>query len=357
MGRRSLAVAACAATGSLVLAASAFAKTPQLLVSGAIATGASAATVIQVSEDKTAAAPHMISIYLPPRYVANLGQSPGTQIGTVTAGVQALQVSDAVIPNVSGTVVTDAPSKYATNTCAPGMHAAVWLLQLTVQGAIYDVPAYVDRASGDETLFSAVKVVLCFANPYDEAVSGTRAPFGVKLVDAKVTLSAGMFTNPTSAGSYVWRTVIAPWTANGATANPAGTIETQSIVNIPSSLSLKAKVRTTRHRKHGRTAVANSVLLSGKLLENLKGVAGATVVFFANGKTAGSAPTATSGAFARKTGLARTTTLKATATVPTRETGCVNPLPATFAPAGCVAATIAGYKLASNTVTVAPKKR
>jgi hypothetical protein len=290
--------------------------------------------------------------------VTNLGQSPGTQIGTVTASVQALQVSgDTVIPNVSGTVVTDAPSKYVTNTCAPGVHAAVWLLQLTVQGTIYDVPAYVDAASGNETTFSAAKVVLCFANPYEQAAPGTRAPFGVKLVDAKVALSAGMFTNPTTAGSYVWRTLITPWTVSAATDNPAGAMETQSIVNIPSSLSLKATVRTTRHRRHGRTVVANSVLLSGKLLENLTGIAGATVTFFANGKTAGSAPTAASGGFSTKTGLARKTTLKATATVPTRETGCVNPLSAAFAPAGCVAATIAGYKLASNTVTATPRKR
>jgi hypothetical protein len=116
-------------------------------------------------------------------------------------------------------------------------------------------------------------------------------------------------------------------------------------------------VQTKRHTKGGRTTVANSVLLSGKLLEDLKGVAGARITFFANGKTVGSAPTATDGAFLRKTSLTRPTTLRATATVPSRETNCVSPLSVTAAPAGCTAATIAGYKIGSDTVTARPRRR
>ena len=57
-----------------------------------------------------------------------------------------------------------------------------------------------------------------------------------------------MLTNPTAAGTYLWRSVITPWTASGSQPNASGTIETQAIVTIPSSLSLKAKLKVVRRR-------------------------------------------------------------------------------------------------------------
>ena len=121
----------------------------------------------------------------------------------------------------------------------------------------------------------------------------------------------------------------------GAAPNLAGTMESQSIVTIPAALSLKAKVQTLRATKRGRRIVRNSVLLSGKLLENLKGVAGAKVAIFASGRSAGSATTAGSGAFSK--------TLK----LPKRTSGT----------AGCVAATMAAYKIGSAAVSARPRKR
>jgi hypothetical protein len=354
MSRRLL-VLGGAATASLALAASAFAKT-HLLVTAAAELGASATTVVHIGGETTDAAPSRVTIYLPSGYAANLGQTAGTRIGTVTASVQRLMLSpDAV--EVQGTIVTDTPANYTDGFCAPGPHAAVWLLHLNVQGTTVDVPVYVDRTTGNEAPFSSAKLVLCLANPYEQAAPSTRAPAGLRLVDTKLALSAGMVTNPTFAGSFVWRAVVTPWTANGGAENAPGTIETQSIVNIPSSLSLKAKVQTKRHTKGGRTTVANSVLLSGKLLEDLKGVAGARITFFANGKTSGSAATGLSGAFSSKKSLTRTTALRATATVPAREAACVSPLSVTAAPAGCSAATIAGYKIGSDTVIARPRTR
>ena len=354
MSRRLL-VLGGAATASLALASSAPGKT-QLLVTAAAELGASATTVVHIRGETTDAAPSRVTIYLPSGYVANLGQTAGTQIGTVAASAQRLMLSpDAV--DVVGTIVTNAPANYTDGFCAPGLHAAVWLLHLNVQGTTVDVPVYVDRTTGNEAPFSSAKLVLCLANPYEQAVPNTRAPTGLRLVDTKLTLSAGMVTNPTSAGSFVWRALVTPWTANGSAENAPGTIEAQSIVNIPSSLKLNAKVQTTRHTKAGRTRVANSVLLSGKLLEDLKGVAGARITFFADGKTAGAAATELSGAFSSKKSLTRTTTLRATATVPAREAACVSPLSVAAAPAGCVAATIAGYKVGSNTVTARPRRR
>src|SRR6476620_12737950 len=118
-----LLVLGCAATGSLALAGTALAKTPQLLVSGSQSTAASAETVIEVKEVKEDAAPLRIAIYLPIGYTANITQAAGTQIGTVNADLQALAISPDAIIQAEGTVLTAAPATYVTNTCSPGTHA------------------------------------------------------------------------------------------------------------------------------------------------------------------------------------------------------------------------------------------
>jgi hypothetical protein len=140
--------------------------------------------------------------------------------------------------------------------------------------------------------------------------------------------------------------VITPWALSGAAPDLATTVEAQGIVAVPAILSLKAKVKT----------VPNSVLLSGKLLENLKGVSGARVAFFANGKSAGSTKTK-AGAFSKTARLEKRTRFSASATLPTRDTSCVAPLPFTTSPGGCVSATIAGYRLISSTVLATPRKK
>jgi hypothetical protein len=358
-----LLVFGCAATASLALAGNAFAKTPQLIVSGATTTGASAATTVEVKEEKADAAPLKITIYVPTGYVANLGQSISTQIGTVDASLQALVISPDAIITATGTVTvgdaTSTPLRTSAAQCTGvATHAAIWLLNVTVAGQALVVPVYVDPTTGTEAAFSSAKLVLCLPNPYAEAQPpSSRAASGAKIIDAKLILSAGVLTNPSPPGSYVWRTVITPWTVNGATPNVVGTIETQAIVTIPASVSLKAKVKTVRHKKNGKTTVTNSVLLSGKLLENLTGVSGGKVAFFANGKTAGSTRTKAGGSFSKQRGLTKRTRFSVKVAVPTRETSCTSPLPATSVPGGCVSATMAGYTLTSSTVLATPKKR
>lgn len=362
MGGRLIGVAGfLAATAALPLAGNALAATPQLLVSGAQATGASARTTFQVKEAKTDAAPLEISIYMPAGYTANLSHAAGTQIGTVRTRIQLLASSVDSVADASGTVLVADKSLPALQTSATQctgtpMHAAIWLLHTVAPGQTLDVPVYVDPTTGAEAAFSSAKLVLCLPNPYEQALPGTRAPGGAKVFDTKATLSAGVITNPTAAGAYLWRAVIAPWSANGPNPNPAGTVEAQAIVTVPASLALKAKVTTIRHKRHGRKTVTNSVLLSGKLLENLQGVAGAKVTIYANDKTAGSTTTNAAGAFSRRLAFNNKATFNVTATVPTRETACVNPLAATAVPAGCVSATLAGYKIGSNSVDATPRR-
>ncbi len=117
---------------ALALSATALA-TPRLIVSGG-PSGDAAATNIQVTEDKADPAPLKISIYQPAGYTATLTQPAGTQIGTVHADLQALAISPDAIIQADGTVLTANPATYTSNTCAPGTHAAVWLLHVTVSG-------------------------------------------------------------------------------------------------------------------------------------------------------------------------------------------------------------------------------
>ena len=101
----------------------------------------------------------------------------------------------------------------------------------------------------------------------------------------------------------------------------------------------------------------NSVLLSGRLLETLQGVAGAKVTFVGGGKRVGTATTGATGAFSKSLALPKKTTYRATVVVPTREVGCVSPLPTSLGVAGCVSATLAGYTVTTRAVTATPKKR
>jgi hypothetical protein len=126
-------------------------------------------------------------------------------------------------------------------------------------------------------------------------------------------------------------------------------------------VSLKAKVSTSRKQKRvrgkTRTIVKSSVLLSGRVLENLQGVDGAKIAFLAGGKSAGTATTGSSGSFAKRLALAETVSFRVRVTVQTRETACANPLPETLIPGGCTSATIAGYRLTSSAVIAKPTPR
>jgi len=336
------------AVAALALAGGALAV-PKLIISSAPA----APTVVQVTEEKTDAAPLMIRIYIPKEFTASLTQPAGTQIGTVHADLQALAISPDAIINADGQVLTDTPAKFVANTCAPGVHPAVLVLHVTVSGQTIDVPVYVDAPlSGAEAALGAAKLTLCLSNPYEQAAPGTRAPFGVKIINAKMSLDAGVISPPASGESH-WTSLITPWTINGATPNAAGTVEARAIVRVPATLTLGAKVKT---KKKGRK-VANSVLLSGKLLEALQGVQGGSVTILAGGKSIGTAKTSSTGAFSKSLGLKKKTTFQARAVVPQRDVTAAGCAGASAAPGGCVSATLAGYTLTSNRFTAVPKKK
>ena len=339
-----------AATATLAFAANALA-TPKLIISG---------TTVQVTEDKSDAAPLKITIYMPSGYSAALAQTAGAQIGTVHADLQALAISPDAIIQADGTVLAGDPSSSAlqssgTQCTGTPTHAAIWLLHVTVSGTTLDVPVYLDPTSGTETALGIAKLVLCLPNPYEQAAPGTRAAFGVKIINAKMTLNAGVITPPTTAGTYLWRSTITPWTANGATPHAAGTIEAQSIVTLPAVTTLKASVKSIKHKKGKKITYTNSVTLTGTVTENGSPVAGATVNIFSGAKKVATVTTGASGTFSKKLGLGKKTSYKATVTVADRSASCISALPATQVPGGCASATQPGWTATTNSVSAKPK--
>jgi hypothetical protein len=336
MGRCVFVMAACA----LFFAAGTSAKT-QLLVTGSTSTAASGMTTIDVRGGAADAAWAQVRIYVPSGYTINLGHLAGTRIGTVVAQSRA----SGPVAGGRGIVLAADPKDAALQQAAAQCtgtptHAGAWLLRITISPQTLDVPAFVDPTTVGESGFGSARLTFCL-------------PPVPSFSDLKIALSAGVFTNPLVGGSFVWRALVTSWRLDGSARDPASTVETQGLVGVPSSVSLKGKVQTTRRAKR----VKNSVLLSGTLLENLRGVGGAKVSFIANDRAAGGAATNAAGAYAATRALAQRTTFAATATVPTRELPCVNPLPPTLSPGGCISAMRAGYRLRSNSILVEPRRR
>jgi hypothetical protein len=225
----------------------------------------------------------------------------------------------------------------------------VWILNLSVAGQTIALPLYVNPTAGAETALGAYKLSICLPPPDVPIGTPGRSANGAQVLDAKFTVN-GIFTTPTAGGLLRWESLFTPYNPGKGTVNLAGTFEARSLVGLPVSLTLTAT--------HNKTTVA----LKGKATEG--GIpAGSVGVTILRGPSAtklvklGSATTSAAGTFARvaKVKLKTTTYFKATASVGQRDftaQGCVNPLPPTVAPAGCVSATLPPLSATSNVVKV-----
>ena len=215
---------------------------------------------------------------------------PARRSARSTPSAQGLMLSpDAVA--VPGTIVTDTPASYSRQcTCAPGLHAAVWLLHLDVQGTTLDVPVFVDPTTGRRSAVELEpKLVLCLPNPYEQAQPpGTRAPAGCEArrreADAERRHGHQSDARP---GAIVWRSRDHAVDRERREPKRAGDDRGAGDRNDP--VVAVAQGEGANDRAAGRR-VTNSVLLSGKVLESLTGRQRARrIAFFANGKSAGSA--------------------------------------------------------------------
>lgn len=265
MGRsvRLTVLGSAAALALAVTAIAAASYTPSMGVFQATykPSGAGAVTIV-VAQEKVDDPTSRILIYAPPGYKATLTQAPGTTIGAVVADVQVLDLGPNALP-LKGPVKADNPANYpaASNLCTPGVtHEAVWTLNAALPGQPANpIPVYVDHTTGAEAAFSSLKLTVCFRDPTLPAGDPRRSPNGTKFLDAAFSVK-GVFTNPTSAGNQLWRSLFTPYTPGTGTPNAAGTREAQGVVPMPYNVSIKRirKARPGFFRLAGTVNVAGS---------------------------------------------------------------------------------------------------
>jgi hypothetical protein len=275
------------------------------------------------------------TIYAPLGYGVNLRQAAGTKIGDVNARLILRGGGNAEL-DVEGQVIADNPALYQSNPCAPGLHAAVWKLNITVAGTPLTVPIYVDPVTvGPEATFASAKIQLCLAGPI-----GT--PAGAQLLLAVFDVN-GVFTNPSNTADRIWHGLFTPYVAGTPNPNPAGTTESQALVPGRVALSVKSK-----SLKRGR------VTISGRLLVDGRPYRGAVVELYVGTKKVGSARTNAAGNYTFRKKIKKKTRFGVlTLELVNRALPCPGP-PLPFAPQGCKTATMSFF--AANIVTARRKR-
>ena len=302
--------------------------------------GGSNSTTIHITLPQTTDPIAAINIYVPAGYTLNTSQAVGTNIGSVDAAAFSYD-TNLTLP-LSGSVTTDAPASHTADSTAcarTATSAAVWILNLSVAGQTIALPLYVNPTVGAEQGLGAYKLSICLPPPDVPIGTPGRSANGAQVLDASFTVN-GVFKTPTAAGILRWESLFTPYNRGKGTVNLAATFETRSLVSLPVSLTASAtyKKKTATYTLKGKLTEGGipvpgigAIILRGTVSSRLLKVAAATT------KADGSV-TSVGNVKPKKT-----TYFKVTASSKQRDfttQGCVNPLPVTVAPAGCVSATL-----------------
>lgn len=263
-----------------------------------------------------------VTVFIPSGYRVDLTSMPGVGVGSVTVW------SD--FRGYVGKITAAAPSEHASNSCAPGVHQAVWLLQLHIGGKKTVVQLFVDGTVGADASLGGYRIEGCLPRSSD---------LGMRV--AMLELDLDELTNPRAAGAYTWRAFVTPYSGSGP--DPSRTFELRSTVPLPMKLTLRVRSDRT-----GRRA-----LLTGRFIAPGFGVAGMPVELFVKSgrylEPVRWTRTRTDGRFSlRRRIRGRTTFAAATGAIAECESNVT-------APGGCVSETIAG--VASAQATVVPRRR
>jgi hypothetical protein len=339
------AAAAVLAAVALAGATSAADDTPFLVVtSWDNAPGKVDETEIDLSVRATGAAPAKLTILVPVGYGVDTAPAAGAKVGDVAASISAAALGSSPT-NVQGTVVADDPAKHATDACAPGTHAAVWVATLSAGGQSIAIPIYVDAAVGTQASTAAYVLQACLASPDVPDTSGG-APLGARLLEVDFDF-AKTFTLPAGAKTHAWSALVTPFLQGQTTADAAATYLLRAAVPAPHVLRL-----ATKYDKKTHTAtISGRVTAAGAPRPGIRvHVLAGPKPSFASLKAYVTVTTDKTGAFSFKRKLTKTTYLWAYVN-PYFTSSCAT---TADAPGGCANGSISGAL--GNTASIVVKK-
>jgi hypothetical protein len=348
--------------GALAVAGPALAAfSPKIIVKPNPTGGTNIRVAVNQTDDATA----RFVLYAPLGTSISAPLAPGTALGTVTAHASAADLGGAVLPLTGNVLVANPadPTIILTSTACDNVpHVTTLVLNLQAAGQVLNIPIFVDQPTGLEATFAGLKFTICLAPPDVPIGTPGRATFGAKFLDADFNISA--VTGPTAAGQHRWRSLWTPYTPLVGMPNAQGTVETQSIVFLPTTLTLQTKAKSVFKKVKGkRVYVRTVVTITGTLSAGGQPAPSQPVTINAGATAAGlkklsTVATKADGTFSLSTAIKKTAVFQATVTSPDRDLGRSECTP-TFAAQGiaCIQATVAGGSLTSSTVKVVPKKK
>jgi hypothetical protein len=315
-------VAGVVAVGALTVAGTALADGSFFVIPNDTRLAHSTGTALDFTLPSETASPAQITIYVPTGYVANLDRASG-DVATVDATLDAHGTE----LERHGSLIAVDPGDFVSNACAPGRHAAVWLLRLFLGSRTFDVPVYVDPTSETDATLGAYRLQMCFGSTeLPESQGG--ATLGARLTGAYMYFPS-TFTNPLAADVYAWHMLVSTYIPGTSTVNPA-VVELRALASFPSSLSLRVRYNAAKH----------AFTLSGRYLAGTRTPAGSPVLIFA-GKSRNTGSMGLAGVTRTKAGGKYTARVKTTHRLyfiayvwPRLSSDCT--FPGSAASAGCV---------------------
>ena len=270
-----------------------------------------------------------VDLYVPAAYVATLGQTPGSQIGTISGLAEDRGLT---APFTSGTVLVADASEYANTNCDSAAHSAVWVASLRSSTTTLTFPIFVRAQAQQPT-----ELHWCLPKDGPQLASVSFDLHGVLIAPAR--------------GRYVWDARFSPYdpkTGSVVSSEQASSLVT---VRLPQRVALSVryshKTHVYRLRVHA-TADGEGARGEVRIFRSVDGGP-----FITTRATGGTPMLTTTGTFTFSGHLSTTKDVRLRAHFvanPPTNRNCgsdINGVP-------CVSSTGADWETDSNTVTIHP---